>query len=106
MSKTVFKILRPKDIERFLPQLAALHHKTVHHGANLSVVLPFPLAEANALWKGLLPGLLAGKETVFVACDSEESLIGCAMLIPDDRASFPQRAEVEKLAVDLKYRRR
>lgn len=94
------------SIEPHLPALANLLHANVEDGASVSFILPFSHAEALAFWVDKIkPSLAAGNRILLVAVVDGE-LAGCVMLDYDMPPNQPHRAEIAKLLVNPKFRRR
>lgn len=100
------EILTPEAAEAEIPALAILLHACVEAGASVNFVLPFAVAEAEAWWRGTAgPGLRAGGRILLAARD-EAGLAGCVMLEPAGQPNQPHRADVSKLLVHPRARRR
>jgi len=109
-------LLAPASIEEWKPHagslqadldgLAAVLHAAVHAGAIVSFVLPFSLAAARAFWREkILPGVEEGKPVVLLARSGGE-IVGTVQMILDWPPNQRHRAEVAKLLVLPKARRR
>jgi ribosomal protein S18 acetylase RimI-like enzyme len=97
---------RAKGAGADLDSLAGVLHAAVHAGASVSFVLPFSLADARAFWREkVLPGVEDGKRVVLLARNGGE-IVGTAQLILDTPPNQQHRAEVAKLLVLPKARRR
>ena len=89
-----------------LDDLAAVLHAAVHAGASVSFVLPFSLEDARAFWhKKVLQGVRDRTRIVLVA-RSEGEIVGTVQLLLDTPPNQKHRAEVAKLLVHPKLRRR
>src|SRR5271165_6383800 len=105
MNGIVIEEWRPDDAKG-LEMLAGILHATVHTGASVSFILPFPLEEARAFWREqVLPGVQQGKRQVFIARDGER-LVGTVQLILATPPNQAHRADVAKLLVHPDARRR
>jgi ribosomal protein S18 acetylase RimI-like enzyme len=92
--------------EEDLRELSAVLHAAVHAGASVSFVLPFSVEDAYTFWRAkVLPGVLDRSRVVLVARIDDE-IIGSVQLILDTPANQKHRAEVAKLLVHPKARRR
>ena len=78
---------------------------TVEHGASVGFVLPLQRAEAGAYWDGLQASLANGSRLLWIA-DDEAVLIGTAQLELTVKNNGLNRAEVQKLLVHTRARRR
>ena len=89
-----------------LEGLAELLVDAVESGASVGFLAPFGLAEARAFWAGQQPAVERGAERAFVVRGTNGSIDGCVLL---DLAPMPNgrhRAEVKKLLVHRRARRR
>jgi ribosomal protein S18 acetylase RimI-like enzyme len=94
------------ELERSLPDLAALLHATVHAGASVGFILPFALDDALAFWRQrVLPGAAAGTVLCWTA-RLDKMLAGTVQLDIGTPPNQPHRAEVRKLLVHPDRRRR
>ncbi|HEX3744027.1 MAG TPA: GNAT family N-acetyltransferase [Bryobacteraceae bacterium] len=94
------------DNQHDLEQLAGVLHAVVHAGASVSFVLPFSHDDARVFWRDkVLPGARERNRIVLVARDAGE-IVGTVQLILDTPPNQPHRAEVVKLLVHPKVRRR
>ena len=92
--------------EADLNALAEVLHAVVHAGGCVSFILPFSLDEARAFWiDKVLPGARSGARRVMVA-RMESEIVGTVQLLLDMPPNQRHRAEVVKLLVKPKARRR
>jgi GNAT superfamily N-acetyltransferase len=90
-----------------LESLSEILHAVVHDGAGVSFVVPFSMEEARAFWtERVLPGVLAGTRRVMVARDATGSIVGTVQIALDLPPNQRHRAEVLKLLVHPRARRR
>jgi GNAT superfamily N-acetyltransferase len=78
----------------------------VEGGASVSFMLPLPREKAVAFWRSVADGVARGERVLLVAEDSEGQLLGTVQLViamPDNQ---PHRADVSKMLVHRKARRR
>lgn len=93
-------------IDVHLTALADLLKANVEDGASVSFILPFSQKAALAFWKDKIkPSLQAGNRILLVAM-VEGELAGCVMLDCDMPVNQPHRADIAKLLVHPKFRRR
>jgi ribosomal protein S18 acetylase RimI-like enzyme len=91
---------------RDLDALADVLHAAVHAGASVSFVLPFSVDDARAFWMDkVAPGTRCGARRVLIA-RQEGEVVGTVQLILDTPPNQTHRAEVAKLLVHPKARRR
>lgn len=92
--------------EQDLEELSAVLHAVVHAGASVSFILPFSLEDARSFWGAkVLPGARDRTRIVLVARSGGE-IVGTVQLILDTPPNQKHRAEVAKLLVHPKARRR
>jgi GNAT superfamily N-acetyltransferase len=78
----------------------------VQGGASVSFMWPLPREKAVAFWRGVAAGVSRGERVLLVAEDGEGQLLGTVQLVlamPDNQ---PHRADVAKMLVHRKARRR
>ncbi|MCB8838821.1 GNAT family N-acetyltransferase [Aurantimonas sp. VKM B-3413] len=106
LSDVVISQLPAEDLDRRIPDLAALLHACVHAGASVNFVLPFPLEEAEAFWRSkVLPAAREGTRLVLIA-EAGGRILGTAQLSTDTPPNQPHRADVSKVLVHPEHRRR
>ena len=88
-----------------LPALAALLKDTVDGGASVSFIAPLALSEATAYWQKVAAEVDRGERLVLVAQRSG-AIAGCVHLVPASTPNGLHRAEVQKMLVHSKHRRR
>jgi GNAT superfamily N-acetyltransferase len=89
------------DIE----QLAEVLVDCVEGGAGVSFMHPLDHARAAAFWRGLAGAVAAGKRLLLVASDAT-GIVGTVQLILDLPENQPHRADVAKMLVHRRARRR
>lgn len=90
--------------EAAVPELAALLHACVLHGASIGFVLPFPPQDAAAFWTGLLPSFGNGARRLFVA-RADGAIVGTVQLLVGMPPNGRYRAEIAKMLVHPAERR-
>lgn len=78
----------------------------VQGGASVSFMWPLPREKAVAFWRGVAAGVARGERVLLVAEAGEGQLLGTVQLVlamPDNQ---PHRADVAKMLVHRKARRR
>ncbi|MEO8372914.1 MAG: GNAT family N-acetyltransferase [Candidatus Solibacter sp.] len=97
---------RPAADDGVVEMLADVLHAVVHDGASVGFILPFPIAEARAYWRRrVLPDVQDRKRRLLLAWDGAE-VVGTVHLNLDTMPNQAHRAEVSKLLVHPKARRR
>jgi GNAT superfamily N-acetyltransferase len=77
----------------------------VEGGASVSFMHPFTRAKAIAFWRGVAKGVAAGERAIVVAED-EDGVCGTAQLILALPENQPHRADLAKMLVHRRARRR
>lgn len=96
----------PASLDAELSMLAGILHDTVHAGASVGFILPFPLEAARAFWTDtVLPDAGRGARRVLVA-RAEQEIVGTVQLLLAMPPNQRHRAEVSKLLVHPNARRR
>lgn len=86
-------------------ELADVLHACVLDGASVGFVLPFPIEDAAAFWRGLIPGVLDGARRMLVA-RLDGRVVGTVQLVLAMPANGRHRADIVKLLVHPAARRR
>jgi ribosomal protein S18 acetylase RimI-like enzyme len=97
------RVARPSDGE--IEQLAALTVDCVAGGASIGFMQPFTLDRARAFWRRIASEIAAGERALLVAED-EQGICGTVQLVlalPDNQ---PHRADLCKMQVHRRMRRR
>lgn len=97
--------LGAEALDAALPELARVLHASVHAGASIGFVLPFPLDEAAAFWRGVRPSVASGERLLLVA-RLDGRIAGTASLLLVGTPNGRHRAEVAKVMVHPEARRR
>jgi GNAT superfamily N-acetyltransferase len=90
-----------KEIE----QLAAVLVDCVEGGASVSFMLPLTHARAAAFWRGLAADVADGRRALLVAED-EVGIVGTVQLVVAQPENQPHRADLAKMLVHRRGRRR
>jgi len=97
---------RHEDGDGVVEMLAAVLQAVVHDGASVGFILPFPIEEARAWWtERVLQDVRTRKRRLLLAWDGTE-VVGTVHLNLDTMPNQAHRAEVSKLLVHPKSRRR
>lgn len=81
-----------------LAELADLFAETVRGGASMGYMLPFPLEEAEAYWRGVAEAVGRGDVVLFVVEDAAR-ITGSVQLAIAMPPNQPHRADIKKLMV-------
>jgi GNAT superfamily N-acetyltransferase len=91
--------------ERQIRELGELLIDCVAGGAPVTFMHPVSPATAEAFWRGVAAGVAAGTRALLVAED-ESGVVGTVMLILDLPENQPHRADLAKMLVHRRARRR
>jgi len=98
--------LDPRSLSAATPALAEILNACVHGGASVGFVLPYDAVKGRAFWsEKTAPALAAGTRVVLIA-KLGEAIAGSVQLNLDTMPNQPHRADVMKLMIDPRYRRR
>jgi GNAT superfamily N-acetyltransferase len=86
--------------------LADLLIDCVEGGASVSFMAPLPRERAIAFWRGVADGVAQGERVLLVADDADGQLVGTVQLITGLPDNQPHRADVAKMLVHRRARRR
>jgi len=100
---TVRRLGRVAEAE--IAALAALMIEVVEGGASIGFMLPIDLVRAQAFWRRVAAGVNGGERVLFVADDGER-IVGTVQLVIDQPENQPHRADVAKMMVSNRARRR
>jgi acetyltransferase len=109
----VIESLSAEGAARHRAQLSALLRDAVDSGASVGFLPPLAEAEADAYWRGVVAAVREGSCLLLVARDAEggadapgAEIVGTAQLLLATRPNALHRAEVAKVIVHTKARRR
>lgn len=94
------------DVLAHIDALADILENCVNGGASVSFMLPFTHEKACAFWLGVAESVGRRERTVLACVDEQGELIGTVQLITDQPENQPHRADVAKLLVHEKARRK
>jgi acetyltransferase len=94
------------DVEVEQPALVALLRDAVESGASVGFLPPLGDREAGAYWATVTAGIREGSRVLLAARDAELGVVGSAQLELAMRANARHRAEVTKVMVHRRARRR
>ncbi len=78
----------------------------VEGGASVSFMWPLPRERALGFWRGVAEGVARGERVLLVAEDPAGAIVGTAQLILSQPDNQPHRADVAKMLVHRRARRR
>lgn len=89
-----------------VPALAAVLLDCVDGGASVSFMAPLAPEKALAFWQGVADGVGRGERVLLVAQDAGGEIVGTVQLVLAQPDNQPHRADVAKMLVHRKARRR
>lgn len=92
--------------EREIQGLSDVLIDCVEGGASVSFMLPMPRAKAEEFWRAMSLSSARGERTVFAAEDAAAGIVGTVQLILAQPENQPHRADVAKMLVHRRARRR
>ena len=98
-------LLVPAPTERQIDGLAALLVDCVEGGASVSFMHPLSRDRAVAFWRRIADDARTGARALFVAED-ERGIVGTVQLVLEQPENQPHRADVSKMLVHRRARRR
>ncbi len=98
--------LGPDEAARCIEPLAEVLLDCVEGGASVSFMWPLPRERALGFWRGVAEGVARGERVVLVAEDPGGAVVGTAQLILSQPDNQPHRADVAKMLVHRRARRR
>ena len=105
-AKVTVRRVGPNEASACVDALAEVLVDCVDGGASVSFMAPLPRERAQAFWRGVAEGVARGERVLLIAEDGEGQLLGTVQLIlalPDNQ---PHRADVAKMLVHSRARRR
>jgi GNAT superfamily N-acetyltransferase len=92
--------------ERELAGLSDVLIDCVEGGASVSFMLPMTRAKADAFWRGASAAAARGERLVFAAEDAAGTIVGTVQIILAQPENQPHRADLAKMLVHRRARRR
>ncbi|MGM3312546.1 GNAT family N-acetyltransferase, partial [Enterobacter hormaechei subsp. steigerwaltii] len=105
-SPMLIKPLSRQDILTHIDALNDILVNCVNGGASVSFIQPFSAGKAHTFWLGVAESVGRDERTVLGCFDAEQGLVGTVQLITDQPENQPHRADVAKLLVHEKARRK
>jgi GNAT superfamily N-acetyltransferase len=100
------EVLDADRAEREHRALVALLKDAVDSGASVGFLPPLADGEGEAYWRGVVDAVRDGSCVLLGAREHDGTLVGTAQLLPATRPNGSHRAEVAKVIVHTKARRR
>jgi GNAT superfamily N-acetyltransferase len=92
--------------ERAIAELAEVLIDCVEGGASVSFMLPLSREKAAAYWRGVAEGAARAERVVLAAFDAGGAIAGTVQVILDLPENQPHRADLAKMLVRRRARRR
>ena len=102
----VVRRLSPEDAVASVPALAEVLIDCVAGGSAVSFMHPMTVEKATRFWKMVAKGVADGERAVVVAEDGERQIIGTVQLVLALPENQPHRADLAKMLVHRRARRR
>jgi acetyltransferase len=99
------RTLTPPDLDEYAASLTVLLQDAVDSGASVGFVPPLSAETARAYWTGVRPALAGGRRVVLAAVEDGD-ILGSVQLDFAAQPNAGHRAEVMKLMVHRRARRR
>lgn len=108
MSDSAVKMLRLDAAQALeaVPALAAVLLDCVEGGASVSFMAPLAPEKAHAFWQGVAEGVARGERVLLVAQEVGGAVVGTVQLLLAQPDNQPHRADVAKMLVHRRVRRR
>lgn len=101
---TIRRLARIED--RQFDELCEVLIDCVEGGASVNFMWPMTRAKAEAFWRGVATGLERGDRALIVACEEQGRIVGTAQAVWAPQENQPHRADVAKMLVHRRARRR
>lgn len=106
MKSDLIQIQRPRILtERMITDLVDVLMDCVSGGASVGFMQPLPRERAERFWRKVAAGVAAGERAILVTED-EQGICGTVQLVLDMPDNQPHRADVCKMLVHRRARRR
>jgi acetyltransferase len=100
------ELLNSNTSPKHLPALVEILQDSINSGASIGYLPPFPDSDARAYWAGVLEKATNGSVLLWIARDADLGVVGTVQLELASKTNALHRAEVCKLLVHQKARRR
>jgi len=91
---------------RHVPGLADVLIDCVEGGASVSFMLPLARDKAEAFWRGISEGVGRNERVLLIAEGADGEVLGTVQLVTAQPDNQPHRADIAKMLVHRKARRR
>ncbi|HEY8383161.1 MAG TPA: GNAT family N-acetyltransferase [Microvirga sp.] len=98
--------LTPAEARETIPALTAVLIDCVEGGASVSFMAPMTEAKATAFWSEVAQGVAAGERILLAARDEDGTVVGTVQVVLKQPENQPHRADIAKMLVHRRARRR
>ncbi|SCZ11416.1 GNAT family N-acetyltransferase [Microvirga guangxiensis] len=106
MSDTVtIRVLSPEEAADQVGGLSQVLIDCVEGGASVSFMLPMTKDKAHGFWRGVAEGVAAGERVLLVA-EADGEIVGTVQVVLEQPENQPHRADISKMLVHRKARKR
>ncbi|HYC05760.1 MAG TPA: GNAT family N-acetyltransferase [Azospirillaceae bacterium] len=105
MQEVAVRELKADEAAQAVAPLADILVDCVEGGASVSFMAPLTVERAAAYWRGVVDGVRAGERLLLVAEDGD-GILGTVQLVLCQPENQPHRADVSKMLVHRRARRR
>lgn len=106
MNETVaIRILSPREAAEQIGSLSKVLIDCVEGGASVSFMLPMTQDKADTFWRGVADGVLADERILLVA-EEDGEIVGTVQVVLKQPENQPHRADISKMLVHRKARKR
>jgi GNAT superfamily N-acetyltransferase len=100
------RILSADELNAMIEPLCDVLENCVQGGASVSFMLPFGREKSRSFWQNVAASVARDERLVLVDISEEQGITGTVQLILDQPENQPHRADVAKLLVHDRARRR
>ncbi len=99
--------LSAPEARSYVPALSAILRDCVEGGASVGFMSPLAPATAEAFWTRVADGVAAGERMLFVAEDTASGeVLGTVQVVPAGPENQPHRADISKMLVHRRARKK
>ncbi len=98
--------VRANEVVGYVDALADVLIDCVEGGASVSFMLPLPREKAVAFWRNVAEGVVRNERVLLIAEDRAGEILGTVQMIVSQPDNQPHRADIAKMLVHRKARRR
>ncbi|TCT05307.1 GNAT family N-acetyltransferase [Paralcaligenes ureilyticus] len=98
--------VRASEVVGYVDALSDVLIDCVEGGASVSFMLPLPREKAVAFWRSVAEGVARNERVLLIAEDHAGEVLGTVQMIVSQPDNQPHRADIAKMLVHRKARRR